>query len=69
MPLLVPIVFYPAGVLLILGALVVAAATLAMPPGRTLRVPLWAGRGVLVVVALLALPTFIGSVTTILTIG
>lgn len=69
LPLLVPIVFFPAGALLILGAIVLAAATVAMPPGRPIRVPQWAGRAVLVVAALLALPVFIGSLTKILAMG
>lgn len=63
LPLLLAIVFYPAGVLLVLGALVAAVAALAMPPRRRITVTQWAGRAVLIVVALLALPTFILSVT------
>jgi hypothetical protein len=63
LPLLLAIVFYPAGVLLVLGALVAAVAAVAMPPRRRITVTQWAGRAVLVVVALLALPAFILSVT------
>ncbi|WP_139346748.1 hypothetical protein [Sinomonas mesophila] len=66
LPLLAAIVYFPAGVLLILGALVQVVAALATPPGRRTSVPRWAGRAVLGVIALLALPAFLGSLITIL---
>lgn len=69
LPLLVAIVFYPAGVLLVPGAIVAAVAALALPPGRRITVSPWAGRAVLVVVAMLALPAFILSVTEIFDLG
>lgn len=69
LPLLVVVVIYPLGVVLALVALIVAVATLAMPRGKQLAVPRWAGRGALVLVTVLSLPFFIGSMATILAMG
>ena len=68
LPLLVVVVIFPLGAVLAVGAVVVALANVAAPR-QQLRVPRWAGRSALVLIAVLALPVFIGSVATILSIG
>lgn len=69
LPLLAAVIYYPIGGVLVIFALIVGATALAMPPGWRISVPRWAGRAVVAVVALLALPVFIGTVAKILAIG
>ena len=70
LPLLTAIIFPPAAVLILLGALLVLVWP-GMAGGRRSSVSpkyLWAGRAVLALAVLLALPSFVGAVSFILTV-
>jgi hypothetical protein len=69
LPLLTAIIFPPAAVLILLGALLVLVWP-GMAAGRRRKSPkyLWAGRVVLALAVLLALPSFVGAVSFILTV-
>jgi uncharacterized membrane protein YidH (DUF202 family) len=71
LPLLAAIIIPPVAVLILLGALIVLAwpgLATGRSNGRASARYLWAGRAVLALAAILALPAFVGSVVFIMTI-
>lgn len=71
LPLLTVVVFPPAAVLILLGGLIVAAWPGLAAGRRTGRVSaryLWAGRAIVALAAILALPAFVSSVVFIVTV-
>ena len=70
LPLLTAIIFPPAAVLILLGALLVLVWPGMADGRRSSASPkyLWAGRGVLALAVLLALPSFVAAVSFILTV-